>query len=101
MSHRKILVVAVFVVFALVALLGRASAQATNGNGAGPGDPWPRQFKLKNATVLVYQPQVNSWQMNILDFHAVVSITPTGSKRETLGVIWATARTQVDRVSHI
>src|SRR5215813_14106927 len=78
--------------------LGAALAQ---GNAPTPADPWPRQFKLQNATALVYQPQVDSWEGNILNFRAVVSITPTGSKQEVLGVIWATARTQVDRVSRI
>src|SRR5690242_6436188 len=82
-------------------LVSMSSALAQNPNGAAPGDPWPRQFKLKNATALVYQPQVDSWENNMLSFRAVVSITPNGSKQEILGVIWATARTQVNRVSRI
>src|ERR1043165_5368654 len=80
---------------------GVSSALAQNQNGATPADPWPRQFKVNNANVLVYQPQVDSWENNILSFRAVVSITPNGSKQEILGVIWATARTQVNRVSRI
>jgi hypothetical protein len=82
-------------------LVSMSSALAQSPNGAAPGDPWPRQFKLNNAAVLVYQPQVDSWENNILSFRAVVSITPNGSKQEILGVIWATARTQVNRVSRI
>src|SRR4030095_4544343 len=78
-----------------------SSVLAQNQNGATPADPWPRQFKVNNANVLVYQPQVDSWENNILSFRAVVSVTPNGSKQETLGVIWATARTQVNRVSRI
>src|SRR5262245_51011267 len=63
-------------------------------------DMWPREFKLPNAKLLVYQPQVNSWTGNLLDFRAVVSLTPAGGT-ETFGVIWATARTQVDRIARM
>jgi hypothetical protein len=99
MTNRKILVAIVFVV--LGTLAWTSPARAAQGNAGQPADPWPRQFKLKNATALVYQPQVDSWENNMLNFRAVVSITPSGSKQEILGVIWATARTQVNRVSRI
>src|SRR5215475_25915 len=98
MTRRKNLVAFTFVVLVTLASLGSAQAQR---NGAQPADPWPRQFKLSNATALVYQPQVDSWENNMLNFRAVVSITPSGAKQEILGVIWATARTQVNRVSRI
>jgi hypothetical protein len=99
MTSRKILVAIAFVV--LGTLAWTSPARAAQGNAGQPADPWPRQFKLKNATALVYQPQVDSWENNMLNFRAVVSITPSGSKQEILGVIWATARTQVNRVSRI
>jgi hypothetical protein len=99
MTNRKILVAIAFVV--LGTLAWTSPARAAQGNAGQPADPWPRQFKLKNATALVYQPQVDSWENNMLNFRAVVSITPSGSKQEILGVIWATARTQVNRVSRI
>src|SRR5499433_3220285 len=98
MTSTKILTAFTFVVLATLASIGSAQAQ---GNGAQPADPWQRQFKLSNATALVYQPQVDSWENNVLNFRAVVSITPNGAKQEILGVIWATARTQVNRVSRI
>ena len=60
-------------------------------------DPWPRQISLTNATVLVYQPQVEKWEGNRLDFRAAVAVRASGSKEETFGVIWGTARTEVDR----
>ena len=49
--------------------------------------------------MLVYQPQVNKWEGNQIDFRAAVAIKPTGAKDETFGVIFATARTQVDKVA--
>src|ERR1051325_11190618 len=100
MSRRKYLSL-IFLFLFETHVSGVSSALAQNQNGATPADPWPRQFKVNNANVLVYQPQVDSWENNILSFRAVVSVTPNGSKQETLGVIWATARTQVNRVSRI
>jgi len=64
-----------------------------------PADPWPRDVSLPNAAVLVYQPQVNSWVGNQIDFRAALAIKPTGAQAETFGVVFATARTQVDKVS--
>jgi len=69
------------------------------GGPAIPADPWPRKVDLANASVLVYQPQVNKWEGNQLDFRAALAIQPVGAKEETFGVIFATARTQVDRVA--
>ena len=64
-----------------------------------PADPWPRVVDLTNGQVLVYQPQVNKWDGNRIDFRAALAIKPTGAKDETFGVIFATARTQVDKVA--
>ncbi len=64
-----------------------------------PADPWPRVVDLTNGQVLVYQPQVNKWDGNQLDFRAALAIKVTGAKDETFGVIFATARTQVDKVA--
>src|SRR5215471_11573303 len=64
-----------------------------------PADPWPRKIDLANASVLLYQPQVNKWEGDQLDFRAALAIQPVGAKEETFGVIFATARTQVDRVA--
>jgi hypothetical protein len=64
-----------------------------------PPDPWPRKLDLANASVLVYQPQVNKWEGNQIDFRAAVAILPVDAKSETFGVVFATARTQVDRVA--
>jgi hypothetical protein len=63
-----------------------------------PADPWPRDISLSNAAVLVYQPQVSSWNDNQIEFRSAVAIKPTGAKDETFGVVFATARTQVDKV---
>ena len=63
------------------------------------GRPWPRDVSLPNAAVLVYQPQVNSWVGNQIDLRAALAIKPTGATQETFGVVFATARTQVDKIA--
>ena len=98
--------VALLFVFAL-ALSGSAgsaapSQQASGGAPAGmPQDAWPRQLDLAQASVLVYQPQINAWDGNKLDFRAAVAVKPAGSQEETFGSVFATARTQVDKVSRM
>ena len=62
-------------------------------------DPWPRQLQLSNATLTLYQPQVESWQGNQLDFRAAVAAKAQGANAEIFGVIWGSARTEVDRVA--
>jgi hypothetical protein len=97
---------------AIVALAcaGGALAQGASSPGAAaggnapaaaqpPADPWPTVLDLKNGQVLVYQPQVNKWEGNRLDFRSALAIKPTGAKDESFGVIFANVRTQVDKVA--
>ena len=75
------------------------SALAQTPDAAPPADPWPRDLSLSSAAVLVYQPQINTWNDNRIDFRTAVAIKPTGATGETFGVVFATARTQVDKVA--
>src|SRR5215472_9997020 len=97
MKSLGIVLTAVFaaVIFAAPSFSFAQSAQAA---AALPADPWPRDVSLSNAALLVYQPQVNSWNGDQLDFRCAVAIKPTGAKEETFGVVFATARTEVDKV---
>ena len=100
MKSLGIVLTAVFaaVIFAAPSISLAQSAQAA---ASLPTDPWPRDVSLSNAAVLVYQPQVNKWVDNQLDFRAAVAIKPTGAKEETFGVVFATTRTEVDKVNRI
>jgi hypothetical protein len=90
---------------AAAAMLGMTSisfAQAPSAGGSQlPADPWPRDLSIPSAAVLVYQPQINKWADNQIDFRAAVAIKPTGATNETFGVVFATARTQVDKVARM
>ena len=62
-----------------------------------PADPWPRDIAIDKADALIYQPQVESWTGNALAWRVAVALRPAGQKDETFGVLWGTARTDVDR----
>ena len=64
-------------------------------------DPWPRVLDLANAQVLLYQPQVNKFDGNQLDMRAALSLIASGTKEQRFGVMFATARTHIDRVTRI
>ena len=76
----------------------RERVRARQPGGHAAARPWPRGVDLGDAQVLVYQPQINSWTDNQLDFRAALAIKPAHAKAETFGVIFATTRTQVDKV---
>ena len=65
-----------------------------------PTGSWPRHIKLSNALVVVYQPQINSWTDNRLDFRSALAIKPDGGANEAFGVVFVTARTNVDKTTH-
>ena len=84
-------------------LQAQQSAPATPAASApaGPSDPWPRRLVSSSGTFLIYQPQLDSWKDNDLEAHAAVSVQPTGAKDPTFGVIWFTARTDVDKTNRL
>ena len=61
--------------------------------------PWPREVKLTSAGILIYQPQVSSWTDNRIEFRCAMAILPKGATREGFGVVFATARTRVDKTT--
>ncbi len=99
----RLLLTALLLAPALAAAQPTASAPAapstTAPRSAIPADPWPRKLDLAGAAALVYQPQVNRWDGNRLDFRAAVALQPSGAQQETYGVVFASARTHVDRAA--
>lgn len=79
-------------VFGAISFVQAAPAASTL-----PADPWPQDLSIPGAAVIVYQPQINKWVDNQIDFRAALAIKPDGAKEETFGVVFATARTQVDK----
>jgi hypothetical protein len=77
-----------------------AKPNESNKTPVPPGDPgWPREYKANGAKLIVYQPQVDSWDdYTKLHYRAVVALTPAG-KKEVYGVAEGDADTAVDESS--
>ncbi|MCC7325498.1 MAG: carbohydrate-binding family V/XII [Burkholderiales bacterium] len=84
--------------FALALLVtAAASGQTPAPREAPPPDPWPRVVDLSTGQVMVYQPQIDKWTDNQLDFRAAMAYKKDGSGDQSFGSIVGTARTQVDK----
>ena len=60
---------------------------------------WPREADRGDEKMTVYQPQVDSWQGDQLHAYAALSVVKNGNKENLYGVVWFTARTEVDKVN--
>jgi hypothetical protein len=81
-------------VLLLIGQLGLAYGQTS---GATPTDPWPRVRHADNATITVYQPQVDSWDGGFIKLRAAVSVKPDGGGNEVFGIVRVSAHTLVDK----
>jgi len=81
---------------ALALATGVATAQSPN--SAALADPgWPRHFFQSGDSITIYQPQVDSWQGNLIRFHAAASVTSPTRSTPTYGVITVQAVTAVNK----
>src|SRR5262245_12718164 len=76
-----------------------ALAQAPPAPAGAPA--WPRQYQSGGIAVTVYQPQLESWKMRDLSGRAAVSVKDAVSPEEHFGVIWFTAKTNVNRAENL
>ena len=93
----------VFVSMALAAASALVASPAAVAQGAPPpppaagtqpqADPWPRDVTLANASVVVYQPQINSWTGNQLSFRVALALKPAGSSTPSYGTASGTGST--------
>jgi len=61
---------------------------------------WPMQVTTSDGEqVVIFQPQIDTFQTNQLTSHAAVSVTMPGSTTPIFGAIWLAARVDVDRVN--
>jgi len=85
---------------------GAYGAPGAAGSGGQPVSPqdqgWPRQFTTSDGTLIyLYAPQVESWDQKKLQARAAVSVQTPDAAEPTYGVIWISARTQVDRQNRV
>src|SRR5262245_9344154 len=67
-----------------------------------PGDEgWPRRFAVGANSAAVYQPQIEEWSGNSLSARAAIAITETQNKQPLYGVLWFTARAEIDKINRL
>ena len=62
-----------------------------------PESPWPREIDTPKGTVVVYQPQPEKFNDNLLEGRAAVAIELKESKEPVFGAVWFKARLDTDR----
>lgn len=75
----------------LVLFMSAALAdEETNGS-------WPREISVSEGVVVIYQPQPESVNGNLLQAHSAVAVEMKGAKEAVYGAIWFEARLDTDR----
>jgi hypothetical protein len=78
-------------------LLLLAAALLVNQAGSATEDNWPREIKTKAGKVLIYQPQLESFQGDKVTGRYAVSVQKTTMKTPVFGVVWFDSRVATDR----
>ena len=76
----------------------QGKAQATAQPAAQPAAPgWPRQREANGHSLLMWKPQVDSWENHArIAFRAAIAVRPAGKKDYVYGVVEVQADTQTD-----
>jgi len=76
--------------------LAQAFAQQSTSKPA-----WPRTIAMSGATVSVFQPQLETWTNGTLTARSAVQVQKDGAKTPQYGVIWYSAKTDVNKDARI
>lgn len=91
----------IFAAIVFFAFCAFVPAHAQNPSAATPApvDPgWPRTFVKDGTTVVVHQPQIDSWQnYTTMRFRCAIEVTVPGAASPQMGVIAAQASTEIHR----
>jgi hypothetical protein len=100
MKRIFVLLLAASIIFSAFNLSAQEDAASTN-NASNNVTGWPREIIDEEHTVLVYQPQIESWDNNLLTALAAVSVETKASPQPEYGTITISARTDVDKTNRI
>jgi hypothetical protein len=97
-AHMLIVGIAVAVGALQFACASTAQAQAAAATSTAPKDAgWPRSFSASGYEIVMYQPQVESWEgLRDLQFQAALRIQKTGQETSRFAIMKASATTWVD-----
>ncbi len=75
------------------------ASEAGEERAPGDGLVWPRIVEAGDTTFTIYQPQIDKFEDAVLEARAAVKVdVKVGEKTQTsYGVVWITARTQIDK----
>jgi len=75
----------------------------TSGAGPQPGHEltWPRVHQEPGLTIFIYQPQIEQWEGDRFEARMAVGVQKTSEKSPVYGVVWMTARADVDKAARI
>ena len=62
-------------------------------------EAWPRKASHGSETISMYQPEVETWKGDELHAYAALAVTSAVNRTTKYGVLWFTARTEVDKVN--
>jgi len=62
---------------------------------------WPRVFTTNGCQFALYQPQIDSWRGENLSGRFAAGVRSLATSNETYGVVFFTARTEVDKVNRL
>ncbi|MBV8828789.1 MAG: TonB-dependent receptor [Acidobacteriaceae bacterium] len=62
---------------------------------------WTRTFRSGPDTFLIYEPQIETWEGNLIHLYAAVEFQTDTDGASNYGVVWFSARTEVDKVNRL
>jgi hypothetical protein len=62
-------------------------------------EAWPRKASRGDETISMYQPQLEAWEGDEVRAYAALALVSKADKTTKYGVVWFTARTEVDKVN--
>ncbi|HYM01026.1 MAG TPA: hypothetical protein VEZ90_18855 [Blastocatellia bacterium] len=78
------------------------SNETSSKQGVDNGDKgWPRKIASGGTTIVIYQPQLEKWEGDQIQAYAAVAVETSTSQQPTYGVVYFTARTEVDKVNRL
>jgi hypothetical protein len=95
--HWRVPALAVILLSVASSLAAQDGGSAVDGPAAGEG--WPREIVVSGHTIVIYQPQPETFEGNKVSYRAAVSVEKTDgdSTEAVFGAVWATARIETDR----
>ena len=57
---------------------------------------WPQEIQSGEAIITMYQPQLDSWEGNVVESRAAVSVKMTADSAPVFGAVWLSSRFETD-----